>query len=250
MPVRRARAAGPAADDTANLSGGAELRARILHASVALIEEEGLAKLSMREVARRAGVTHQAPYHHFADREAILGEIAEEGFRMLADCLEQADPKSGRTPEAMIERITAVGSAYVHFACRHPAHFRIMFRPELVDLENCPGAKAEGENAFTIVQRLIHEAVEAGIPAAPSEGAFFALYWSIGHGLACLLLDGPLAAKMPDVARDAQIAMVVDAMRAQLEASLRGAQAAADPRSSPPARARRRTPGRRRKSSA
>ena len=63
------------------------MRRRILRASRVLIEREGLSALSMREVARRAGVSHQAPYNHFADREAILGALAEEGFLILRDKL-------------------------------------------------------------------------------------------------------------------------------------------------------------------
>ncbi|MFI5308928.1 MAG: TetR/AcrR family transcriptional regulator [Polyangiales bacterium] len=115
------------------------LRERILQASVELIEVEGLAALSLREVARRAGVSHQAPYHHFADREAILGAIAEQGFRILRAALERA-VAHGRDVHSAAESLAACGRAYVEFACEHPAHFRVMFRPELVDLANCPGA--------------------------------------------------------------------------------------------------------------
>jgi AcrR family transcriptional regulator len=198
-----------------------ELRARIVRASIELIEEEGLAHLSMREVARRAGVTHQAPYHHFADREAILGEIAEQGFRLLSACMNDLDRAlPGGTPELEVDRLIALGQTYVEFACKHTAHFRIMFRPELVDLERCPGARAEGDNAFATLQRIVHEAVEAGVPAQPSEEALVAFLWSTGHGLACLLLDGPLAMKMPDTAREAQIETVLDATRSLLRASL------------------------------
>jgi AcrR family transcriptional regulator len=215
MPVRHVAAHGSSAPEAG------ELRARILRASIELIEEEGLARLSMREVARRAGVTHQAPYHHFADREAILGEIAERGFRMLGERMDEVDREMpGGTPGAEVERLIGLGRAYVEFACKHPAHFRIMFRPELVDLERCPGARAEGDKTFGALQRIVHAAVEAGVPAHPSEEALVAFLWSTGHGLACLLLDGPLAMKMPDTARDAQIEAVLGATRALLHASL------------------------------
>lgn len=209
----------PRARASAQLAEPSELRATILAASVALIEEEGLAKLSMREVARRAGVTHQAPYHYFADREAILGEIAEQGFRMLTERVERAVELTAGAP--VPERIGTMGRAYVEFACAHPAHFRIMFRPELVNLDNCPGAKAEGATAFATVTRVIHEAVEAGLPPLPSEAALVATLWSTVHGLACLILDGPLAKKMPDAKSEDQIEGVVAAMQRMLEASMR-----------------------------
>src|SRR5438128_419394 len=97
-----------------------ELREQILDASVRLIEAEGLAALSMREVARRAGVSHQAPYHHFADKEAILAAIAEEGFRRLNAAMEEA---SRSKPADAASRLIAGGRAYVRFAATNPAHF-------------------------------------------------------------------------------------------------------------------------------
>jgi len=209
----------PRARATAQPAEPTELRARILAASVALIEEEGLAKLSMREVARRAGVTHQAPYHYFADREAILGEIAEQGFRMLTDRVERAVELAAGAD--IPERIGAMGRAYVEFACAHPAHFRIMFRPELVNLDNCPSALAEGANAFALLTRVVHDAVEAGLPGVPSGDALVATLWSTVHGLACLILDGPLAKKMPGAEPAEHIDGVIAAMQNLLEATMR-----------------------------
>jgi AcrR family transcriptional regulator len=213
MSNKRARKVGLRAPEPS------ELRQQILRASIALIEEEGLAKLSMREVARRAGVTHQAPYHYFADREAILGEIAEEGFRLLREQMERAVARSDAAQQGVAQRLTAVGQAYVEFACAHPAHFRIMFRPELVNMERCPGAEAEGDNAFATVTRVVHEAVEAGLPAVPSEASLVATLWSFAHGLACLILDGPLAKKQ-DAGADIQTSDVLLSLQAMLEASL------------------------------
>lgn len=214
MTARRTRAAASPAVEPS------ELRERILAASVKLIEQEGLAKLSLREVARRAGVTHQAPYHYFADREAILGEIAEQGFRMLTASIEASVYDKRWTARQIPDRIVAMGRAYVEFACDHPAHFRIMFRPELVDLEKCPGAKAEGEKAFNILIRTVSDAVEAGLPVSASQQALATTLWSLVHGLACLILDGPLAIKMPDAQREEQIDGVSRTLRGMLKALL------------------------------
>src|SRR4051794_5864575 len=101
---------------------------RIVQASVQLIEEAGVGALSMREVARRAGLSHQAPYHHFDDREAILGAIAQQGFRMMSDAFERA--LEAHEP-SLPGRIAAAFQTYVEFALQNPAHFRVMFRPEL-----------------------------------------------------------------------------------------------------------------------
>jgi AcrR family transcriptional regulator len=188
---------------------GPDLRERIVQASVQLLEERGLAALSMREVARRAGVSHQAPYHHFQDREAILGAIAEEGFRMLCEAFERA---VNQADLPLHERVATGGRAYIEFALAHPAHFRVMFRPELVNLEHCPGAQAEGDRAFALLRRFVDDAVAAGLPAVPSKEALLLLFWSVAHGFACLALDGPLALKTPDAERAQQIHEVTNAL--------------------------------------
>ncbi|MEY4514562.1 MAG: hypothetical protein RLZZ450_6684, partial [Pseudomonadota bacterium] len=193
-----------------------DVRQRILQASLSLLETEGLSALSMREVARRAGVSHQAPYNHFVDREAILGALAEEGFGVLAARIESERSRaaSGDT----LGRLRACFHAYVEFACSNPAHFRLMFRPELVDLENCPGALAEGDRAFTYLTDGVRELLSAGLAAEPSVDAVTALVWSSAHGLACLLLDGPLARKMPNAQRDELISGVTEAFTALMAA--------------------------------
>lgn len=185
-----------------------DLGERIVRASVELIEEQGLSALSMREVARRAGVSHQAPYHRFADREAILGAIAQEGFQILASRLSKVTTADSGPPHA---RIAAAGQAYVEFACEHPAHFRVMFRPELVNLDRCPGAQAEGDKAFGILQQIVADAIASGLPPKPSAEALVMTCWSVAHGLACLALDGPLARKMPTEERPEQIKAITAA---------------------------------------
>jgi AcrR family transcriptional regulator len=211
-----------------------DVRQRILLASRALIEEEGLSALSMREVARRAGVSHQAPYNHFADREAILGALAEEGFEILRDQLAAGCGDENGDPMA---RLRGCFRAYVAFACSYPAHFRLMFRPELVDLDRCPGAMAACDRAFEYLMQGVRETVAAGLPAEPSEDAVMAVVWSAAHGLACLLLDGPLAKRLPNAQRDVLIdgvsasffnLLVARTQLAQLGVSL-------DPKLSPPA---------------
>jgi AcrR family transcriptional regulator len=144
----------------------------------------------MREVARRSGVTHQAPYHHFADREAILAELVVRGFDELTARLAQANeqiPVAGR-----LEAGIASGLAYVGFAIDHPGLFRIMFRPELCDLSRFPGAQQSGESSYAQLERLVAEV--HGVEAVQS---FAMVYWSQVHGLACLIVDGPFGVQLP-----------------------------------------------------
>jgi len=167
------------------------LRARILAASAALVETEGLAALSMREVARRAGVTHQAPYHHFADRESILAELVGGGFAELADRLQRAvDRALPRGPRAVV---AAAGHAYVGFALDRPGLFRVMFRPEVCDHGRFPAAQAAGERAFGQLLRMV--ALVHGEPTLP----LASMHWAQVHGLASLLLDGGLSEKLPSM---------------------------------------------------
>jgi AcrR family transcriptional regulator len=194
-----------------------DVRSRILRASRMLIEREGLSALSMREVARRAGVSHQAPYNHFPDREAILGALAEEGFAILREKLVTALGASGDDAPTRIQHGV---QAYVEFAVNHPAHFRLMFRPELVDLEKCPGAKVEGDATFQLFTEVLNHGVAQGLPAEPSMDALIALGWSVCHGLACLILDGPLARKLPHAERNAIIHGVSQAFAGMMRASM------------------------------
>ncbi len=101
------------------------LRRRILDASVELVAEQGVRAISFREVARRAGVSHQAPYHHFKSDAGILHEIAREGFAALARAVQAAAKKTGAHP---LEALEAAGVASVLFASRHLGHFRVMFQ--------------------------------------------------------------------------------------------------------------------------
>jgi AcrR family transcriptional regulator len=175
-----------------------DLRGRVLHAAVELLNQDGLAALSVREVARRAGVSHQAPYHHFASREDILAAIAQQGFEMLERGIAEARSQARDARDAF-ER---AGRAYVEFALRHPAHFRLMFRPELVDVQRHPEAMSCGARAFAHVPALVRELVTQGLPAEPSEQAVVTMAWATVHGLACLLLDGPLGHVTPLYVQD------------------------------------------------
>lgn len=170
-------------------------RQRILDAAVALIDAEGLSSLSMREVARRAGVSHQAPYYHFADRESILAAIAEEGFRRLNAGLAEAARKSGRDTAT---RLTRAGRAYVAFAAANPAYFRIMFRPELVTLDHHPAARAEAGRGFSALQALVAGAVKDKLIAPGLADGAVLLAWAFVQGLSWLLIEGPLAKMTPE----------------------------------------------------
>ena len=126
-----------------------------------MIEKEGLGGLSVREAARRAGVSHSAPYRHFADREALLEALVAEGFGWLKQALEN---RAGRE----------LGEAYVAFALAHPERFRLMFA----------GARTNADLEAQFAQSFAHLGADAAVAGAAA--------WSLVHGLALLILAGRL----------------------------------------------------------
>ena len=164
---------------------GRDLRAELLRTSRKLLDESGPSALSMREVARRAGCTHQAPYHYFANREAILAALVREGFDELADRLASAREGLEGTDRRAV--LTASGNAYVEFALRHPGVFRVMFRPDVCDPERFPEVVQASERARDELARLARRVV-----GEETSLEIEVLFWSGVHGLASLLLDGPL----------------------------------------------------------
>ena len=165
-----------------------DLRQKVLQASLALIEEGGLDRLSMREVARKSGVSHQAPYYYFGDREAILAAIAGEGFSTLGQSFLRAVDRAGSEPAKGLE---AIGRAYVGFALRHPAYFQAMFRADAVPLDRYPDVRKLEDEAFG---KLVEEIgkVFADQPSAVRLTISIAC-WAMVHGLATLILEGTLA---------------------------------------------------------
>ncbi|RKE23655.1 TetR/AcrR family transcriptional regulator [Streptomyces sp. TLI_171] len=163
-----------------------DLRAACLRAARELLEEDGSAALSLRAVARRAGVSATAPYRHYPDREALLSAVAAEGYRELATNLTAAHP-SPTTPE----ELAAVAVAYVRFALDHPAMFRVMFA------EPCDPANEDRVAATAAITQYVRDIVHGVFPAADPEALSTAV-WALVHGLAFLHLDGKLDASTPD----------------------------------------------------
>lgn len=168
-----------------------DLRHALIEASLALISEEGFSALTLREVARRAGVTHAAPYRHFADKEALLAAVAEEGFRtMTAQMRERMAQETGS-----LERLAACGIAYVLFSIQHPAHFRVMFGPHFTRRVDHESMANEGGNAFGLLMQSIIEGQKAGELREGEPMPLALMAWSLVHGLASLLVDGQLQHK-------------------------------------------------------
>ncbi len=164
-----------------------DLRRALLDAALEMVRTEGVAQVALREVARRAGVSHTAPYRHFASKEALLAAVAEEGFLRFAAALADA-AASASDP---IAALRATGVAYVGFAVEHPAHFRVMFAPG-GNAAEFPSLAQAAEGAFGVLVRTLQAGIDAGrlVDRPAQELALTA--WSLVHGLAQLILDGQL----------------------------------------------------------
>ena len=160
-----------------------DLRASLLEAAARWLDEHGAQTLTLRELARAAGVSHAAPYHHFAGRDELLAGVAELAFDRLADALAAAAANAADATQALLD----IGEAYVRAALAHPAQFRLMFGPMLARKTAHPGLQRAAERAFSVL-------LQAATAYAPARGLELALAgWSLSHGAANLAIDGAFA---------------------------------------------------------
>ncbi|MEO1070365.1 MAG: TetR/AcrR family transcriptional regulator [Cyanobacteria bacterium J06638_6] len=149
--------------------------------------------ISLRGVARRAGVSHAAPYRHFADKEALLAAVAEEGFAAFGQCL-QAAKESKEDP---LQALQAAGVAYVQYAIQHPTRYRVMFGQNLYSCDQYPSLVAASGATFEILVSIIQAGQAQGQIKADDTRQLALAAWAQVHGLAMLLLDGQLPISDP-----------------------------------------------------
>ena len=150
-----------------------DLQNALRDAARAILEEEGVAALSLRAVARRAGVNHAAPYRHFPNHEALLVELVAEGFAELRQGIVVAT--SG--PAQQADRITAIGAAYMRFVAQKPGMTRLMFGSQLPNRDGFPQLGAAAD--------LIGEEISSAL----KDPALGLAVWAAVHGLAMLVLE-------------------------------------------------------------
>ncbi|MFI5982252.1 TetR/AcrR family transcriptional regulator [Streptomyces sp. NPDC051555] len=169
----------PAADRQSYHHG--DLRRALLTAAVEAIEETGASAVSLRDLARRAGVSHAAPAHHFGDKAGLLTAVAVEGFDLFADALDATWERSGDFAE--------VGVAYVRFGLTHRGHFEVMFQPGLchTDSADLDAARARAGESLRRGAALLAARAEDGDPQIATLAA-----WSLVHGFTALQLSGTL----------------------------------------------------------
>lgn len=162
-----------------------DLRQALLLATEALLESAGVEGFTLREVARRAGVSHGAPAHHFGDARGLLSEFTAQSFADMAAGMKR---HRERADADAFEQLVASGVAYVEYALTHRARFQLMFRSDRLDWENQALAEAGAEAYGHLVECMTSIASGVGAPKHLLEEKT-ALAWSIVHGFATLLID-------------------------------------------------------------
>lgn len=152
-----------------------DLRAVILAEAARLVAERGADQVSLRELARGAGVSHAAPAHHFADRRGLFTALATEGFQLLAEALIGA---RGHFTDAAL--------AYVRFAIEHPGHYQVMFNKALLDVSDAGLAAAEAAAGAELTLGVA-TLRDPGARADPASAQLAA--WSLVHGFSTLWLN-------------------------------------------------------------
>ncbi len=171
-----------------------DLHRAVLDAAVQAVLEVGPSQLSLRDLARRAGVSHAAPAYHFGNKAGLLTTLAAVGFQMLAEHLTEVLDRTGSFLE--------VGVAYVHFAVEHRAHTQVMFRPDLYDASRADVVQARAAATEALTRGIATLPPEAVGPD-PEIAALAA--WSLVHGFADLWLGGALTqAERGDLTESAQ----------------------------------------------
>ncbi len=194
-----------------------DLRRALLAAGLSLLEKHGPAQVSLREVARVAGVSHNAPYRHFNSREALLAALAADGFEALGAAMERA--AEGLTG---FERLRALGTAYLVFARARPPVYLLMFGPVL-EKNLFPELKAVAARSF----EALRQAIEAITPEATRRAAAIGA-WALVHGLSHLIADRQLSADL--TGEDKLDALLEDVLAIYRRGLAREAESAEDRR--------------------
>ena len=207
------RTAKPAADRKYHHG---DLRQALIDAAVAIVAEEQNWNFSLREVARRAGVSHNAPYNHFTEKRDLLDAVAAVGFDTLRGAMASAMEGAADASETML----AIARAYVSFAAGNPALYRLMFGPELAapDGGRPELAETSGAGAKAVLRHVVVRGAEDGLFAvsAVDEAAIAMAVlsaWSAVHGLSMLVVDGKTeAAAGPEVLADGVMTLILQGL--------------------------------------
>lgn len=166
------------------------LRHALIQAGLRLLSEGGVHTLSLRAAAHLAGVSHAAPYRHFADKEALVAAIAEEGFVLFASRLRASVAPMGGA--SVIQRLHEMAAAYVSFAQEHPDYVRVMFGGVVDKARMPPSLLAAGQAAYGVLRALVEEGLVSGALRGGDVDQVALSCWSLVHGFSMLIVERTL----------------------------------------------------------
>jgi AcrR family transcriptional regulator len=184
MPRSRALSTAPARPAAPYHHG--DLRRALIETALSMVTEEGAWDFTLREVARRTGVSHMAPYNHFEDKAALLAEVAALGFESLRKTMEAA---ARGQPRSVRQALAGIAAAYVRFGVEHPAHYRLMFGAELADKARYPALQAASDTTFAVLTGVLERGQASGHVRHESVRDQALVAWSMVHGLSSLFID-------------------------------------------------------------
>ena len=167
-----------------------DLKNTLVTAGISILAKEGVAGLTLRKVARRAGVSHAAPYAHFSDKQALIAAISTEGFKRLYEAMDQAITPFETDP---LRQLVAGAWAYVQFGVSDPDHFKVTFSGVLEKEKDYPAFVEISQKTFGRVVSIVEACQRAKVLRAGSPDLLAISIWSQLHGLVSLLIEGQIS---------------------------------------------------------
>ena len=167
-----------------------DLKNALIQAGIEILSDEGIKGLSLRKVARRAGVSHAAPYAHFADKQALVAAISTAGYESLYAQFMQIDQQYQSQP---LKKMVEVAWCYLQFAVNDPAHFKLTFSGAIEKEKDYPAFVEISQKSFAFVSAMVAACQQAGIVRTGSTDLLAVHIWGAIHGLTTLLIEGQIS---------------------------------------------------------
>ena len=172
-----------------------DLKNALIKAGIQILSKEGLGGLSLRRVAKKAGVSHTAPYAHFADKQALIAAISTEGYHQLYEQLTAAVETNHGNPQNLL---VVVAWAYVQFALKDPELFKVMFSGVIEQEKDYPDFREISQKNFQLLVGIVKTYQETGLLSPEPVDLVAVRLWSLVHGFIMLLLEGQISHTLLD----------------------------------------------------
>jgi AcrR family transcriptional regulator len=167
-----------------------DLKNALIKAGVEILSKEGVGSLSLRKVAKEAGVSHAAPYAHFSDKQALIAAISTEGYRMLYERIDAAVQQHAGDP---LRQLVEAAWAYVRFALDDPDHFKITLSGVVEKEKDYPAFVEMSRKSFGLVVQIVEACQKAEVLNPGPADVMAVSVWSLVHGFVSLLLEDQIS---------------------------------------------------------